>query len=268
MKISTWNINSIKARLHIIHDWLKNEKPDVVLLQEIKTQEESFPFWVFEEAGYSCAALGQKSYNGVAIASRFRMEEVTKNMDHFEDPQARYIEALIDEKVRIGSVYIPNGAGMSSRDTSPNNTKFMYKLDFLKSLRTHISTLLNNGETLILGGDFNIAFHDEDMTNPKKWQGSILCTPQERELYQSAFFDQGLVDVLREKIPHGSVNDQLMTWWDYRAGSYQRNDGLRIDHILCSSNLKDKILNVGIDRYTRELEKPSDHAPFWCEFDI
>lgn len=252
LKIVTWNVNSIRARLPNICEWLNEHRPDVVLLQEIKAQEENFPHEDIENLGYNVAIHGQKSYNGVAILSRFPLEDVVRGLPTFaEDPQARYIEA-VTAKMRVASVYIPNGQSVGCE-------KFHYKLQFLTRLRDHLSTLLSFDEQIIIGGDYNIAPHDNDVHDPKAWHEEILCSTIERQ-HLNAIFNLGYADAIRLK--HKGPGP--FSWWDYRSGSWARNDGLRIDHLLLSPLAADHLEDAGVDPAPRGKDKASDHAPVWC----
>lgn len=254
MRIVCWNVNSVRTRLEILLNLLHKESYDVVLLQEIKCQEESFPFEVFEALGYTCAVYGQKSYNGVAILSKHSLEDVTKGLGTFtDDPQARYIEAVVAGRFRVASVYIPNGQSKSSE-------KFIYKMAFLEKFHEHLKGLLAYGEICLIGGDFNIAPTDEDISDLSKWKGEVMCTPQERGWYNS-YLNLGYIDCLKETFDSPTP----YTWWDYRSGSWPRNQGLRIDHFLASPQAFDKMGQSGILTPIRGLEKTSDHAPIWVE---
>jgi exodeoxyribonuclease-3 len=254
MKIVSWNVNSIRARLENVIDWLKKEQPDVVLLQEIKCQNHDFPSEALEELGYNVAVHGQKTYHGVAILSKYPLEDVIKGLPTFqEDTQARYIEAVTN-KIRVASLYVPNGNEVGSE-------KFAYKLTFLKHLRQHLAQNLLFEETSVIGGDYNIAPTDEDVNDPKKWQEKILCSTSERKALR-AILNLGYFDATRilhpdEKGPY--------SWWDYRSGSWATNDGLRIDLLLLSPQAVDRLTGSDVDRTPRGEEKASDHAPVWCK---
>lgn len=252
MKIATWNVNSIKARLPHVCNWLQSAQPDVLLLQELKCQTEAFPYEIIEDAGYQVAAFGQKTYNGVAILAKGSIEDVTCGNSFFEDSQARVIEAIVDGKYRVISVYVPNGEAVGTE-------KYGYKLAFMEGFSKLLEDRLQFDEKLIIGGDFNVAPADLDVYNPQTWKGRILCSIPERLALRS-FVNLGLTDVLRAKNPH---TEGLYTWWDYRSGGYAQNHGLRIDHLLLSSKAMESVLDVGVDSETRGLERPSDHAPVW-----
>ncbi len=262
MKIATWNINSVRARIDHLIKWLRDFQPDVLLLQEIKAQTELFPYDPIMDEGYQSVAVGQKSYNGVAILSKYRIEDV--NISFENNPlseEARYIDALIDGKLRVGSVYIPNGQNQKSE-------KFPKKLAFLDAFIPPILEKATEDTPFVLGGDFNIAPRDEDATNPEKWHGDVPFTSDERLRYNQ-LMHQGLYDATRIKYPYESPNNpSLMTWWDYRAGSFEKDNGLRIDHLLLCPQATDLYVDTGIDRTPRTWEKPSDHTPVWCDINI
>ncbi|MBP9752981.1 MAG: exodeoxyribonuclease III [Proteobacteria bacterium] len=252
MKIATWNVNSVRTRLEHIVEWLKENPVDVLLLQELKCQDQDFPKVPFYDLGYNQTFYGQKSYNGVAILSHKKAEDVVFGINNFEDEQARYIEAIIGTR-RIISVYVPNGEGVNSQ-------KFDYKLDFLNALNRHLKSLLTYKEEVIIGGDFNIAPSNLDVHDPQKWEGQILCSNPERLAFQH-LLNIGYTDVFRMMKP----TSKEFTWWDYRGGGYQKDEGLRIDHFLLSPEAADKVISVKIDKTPRSLEKPSDHTPVILE---
>lgn len=255
-KIATWNVNSIRTRLPHLLSWLKESAPDVVLLQETKVMDDQFPRDEIETLNYNIALYGQKTYNGVAILSKFPLEDITTGIPGFEDEQARYIEA-VTSGMRVASIYVPNGTEVGSE-------KFAYKLDFLKYLYTHLQTLLTYDEALILGGDYNITPSDEDVYDPAQWHEKILCSTEERTALRSIIY-LGLTDALKAAHPD---KKELYTWWDYRAGAFQNNFGLRIDHLLLSPQAADCVKSCEIDKGMRTLEKASDHAPVICEIDF
>ena len=260
MKIATWNVNSIKARLEVLRNWLDQAAPDVVCLQEIKTQDHAFIEQEFESRGYNCAVHGQKSYNGVAILSKRPLEDVICVLPESEgDDQARYIEALVpgDEGVvRVASIYAPNGNPTQSE-------KFPYKLAWLERLHHHFVELLANEEALVLMGDYNIIPQPEDCYDPKAWEGDALFRPESRAAWRR-LTNLGLVDATRAC--HGAT--RVYTYWDYQGGAWAKNNGLHIDRILLSPQAADRLKGCGIDRHVRAWEKPSDHVPVWCEITI
>lgn len=253
ISVATWNINSIRARLPILLSWLKERAPDVVLLQETKVEDNPFPREEIENLNYNIALYGQKTYNGVALLSKFPIEDVTQGVPGFQDDQARYIEAVI-KGARIASVYVPNGMAVRSE-------KYAYKLDFLRHFYRHTQTLLTYDEPLIIGGDFNIAPTDADVYDPEEWHEKILCSTPEREGLRALLY-LGLTDGLRAFCPE---EKDLYTWWDYRGGAWQNNFGLRLDHFLLSAQAADRMEKVFVDKDIRNEEKASDHAPVICE---
>jgi len=247
--IATWNVNSVKARLPHLLSWLEGEKPDIALLQEIKCVNEAFPALEVEALGYNIALHGQKTYNGVAILSKFPLEDITRGLPGDDsDIQARYIEAVVSlpgTAMRVASVYVPNGS-------EPACDKFAYKLRFLDRLHSHMHTLLGYGEMMAIGGDYNIAPSDLDVHNPKSWEGTVLTHEEVRKRFRK-ILHLGLVDP--GELTHA------YTWWDYRAGALARDDGLRIDHVLLSPQAADKFKECVVSRDMRERDKASDHAP-------
>lgn len=257
LSIATWNVNSIRARLPNVIEWLREEKPNVVLLQEIKAQDNNFPFEPLEDEGYNIAIHGQKSYNGVAILSKSPIEDVTTSFPGQEqDPQARYIEA-VTAGVRVASVYVPNGDKVGSE-------KYPYKLDFLKNFECHLATLLDYDESVIIGGDYNIAPEDDDTPDPDKWTKTVLATPEVRNSFKR-ILHAGYTDAFRSLYPAGSIEQhKASTWWDYRSGAWARQEGLRIDHLLLSPQATDRLKECEVNQMTRGKEKASDHAPVIC----
>ncbi len=261
MKIATWNVNSVKARLQHVLDYLKDEQPDVLLLQELKCLTEAFPTMECEDAGYNVAAHGQKTYNGVAILSKHPIEDVVTTLPVLEeadkeDKQARYIEAVIcgdGQAFRVASVYVPNG-------TEIDSDRFAYKLRYFDRLREHITGLLRYEEKLIIGADYNVAPEDIDVYNPKALRGTLCFHPEEQQKFRS-LLHLGLADAYRALHP----DVQQFSWWDYRGGGLQNNKGLRIDHLLLSPQAADNLQACDVDLHPRQKEKPSDHAPVWCE---
>jgi exodeoxyribonuclease-3 len=260
MKIATWNVNSVKARLEPALAWLKEANPDVVCLQEIKTVDENFPREAFEALGYNCAVHGQKSYNGVAILSKRPMEDVTPRLPGGDaDDHARYLEAVITgEKgvVRVASIYAPNGNPFPG-------PKFDYKLAWLERLRLHARGLLKSEEPVVLMGDYNIIPEDKDAAKPKAWLKDALFQPESKTALKR-IEHLGYTDAFRALHSEGGH----YTFWDY-FGSWERNNGIRIDHILLSPQALDRLKTVGIDKAVRGAsEKPSDHVPVWVELNI
>jgi exodeoxyribonuclease-3 len=260
MKIATWNVNSIKARLEPALAWLKEGKPDVVALQEIKTVDENFPREAFEALGYNCAVHGQKSYNGVALLSRLPMEDVTPRLHGDDaDDHARYLEAVITGDhgvVRVASIYAPNGNPWPG-------PKFDYKLAWLERLRLHAKRLLANEEPVVLMGDFNIIPQDKDAAKPKNWLKDALFQPESKAALRR-IENLGYTDAFRALHAEGGH----YTFWDY-FGSWERNNGIRIDHLLLSPQAADRLTACQIDKAVRGAsEKPSDHVPIWIVLKI
>lgn len=251
--IATWNVNSIKSRLAHLLDWLRNEKPDIVLLQELKCINENFPAMEIEDLGYNLAVHGEKTYNGVAILSKFPLSDIQKGLPGDDtDIQSRYIEAVVNlpgAAIRVASVYVPNGQ-MTDSD------KYQYKLRFLNRLHAHFKTLLTYDEILVVGGDYNIAPTDDDVHNPKLWQGSVLTHDDVRSAWRRMEY-LGMYSAFRIK-PAG---DTRFSWWDYRAGALERDDGLLIDHLLLSPQAADRTQSCFVYKNLRMLEKASDHTP-------
>lgn len=256
MIIATWNVNSIRSRVDNFLAWLNMRKPDVVLLQEIKCQDDHFPYEMVEDQGYNIALAGQKSYNGVAILSRYPIEDIQKGIPEFDDEHARYIEAVTNG-MRVASIYVPNGKSI----TDP---AYEYKIRFLNELKVHVENLLENDEKIILGGDYNVALEDTDVYDVEKFQNRLLFTVKERlhlrQLLNAGFYDSHTVQEARtgEKIPR-------YTWWDYRTRGWQENRGLRIDYLFLSPQAGDCLQNFGVDREIRDQTRPSDHVPVWVE---
>lgn len=263
MKIATWNVNSINARLETVLGWFAEARPDVAGLQEIKCLDEKFPREAFERLGYNVAVLGQKSYNGVALLSKTPLEDVRRGLPGDEaDEQARYIEAVTggDTPVRVGCLYLPNG--------NPIGTdKFGYKLAWMERLRRRAAELLLLEERLVLTGDYNVIPNDDDVKTPANWMGDALFQPESRAAYRALQW-LGLTDAYEavDGRPHG------YTFWDYQAGAWQRNNGIRIDHALLSPQAAERLKSVEIHKAQRGREtpgeKPSDHVPVVVELDV
>ncbi|MDR2464360.1 MAG: exodeoxyribonuclease III [Holosporales bacterium] len=257
MKIATWNVNSVRARLHVLELWIRQNNPDVILLQEIKCQSNVFPYEFFDNFGFSCSVFGQKSYNGVAIISKHMLEDVVCGLPTFlDDESARYIEAVIDGHIRVASVYVPNGGLVI------NGKDYLYKLEFLKRFKQHLDIIgKHDGEIALIGGDYNIAPDDFDVYNAKIWHERVCCTREERAAFRE-LISAGFLDVLHSVT---TVFPRPFTWWDYRSYSFAHNFGLRIDHFLMTSSSMKTISNVFVDTMPRSMHKPSDHAPLICE---
>jgi exodeoxyribonuclease-3 len=260
MKIASWNVNSIKARLEPALAWLKAAKPDVLGLQEIKCTDENFPRGAFEALGYNCAVHGQKSYNGVALLSRRPMEDVTPRLRGDDaDDHARYLEAMVagdKGAVRVATLYAPNGNPFPG-------PKFDYKLNWMERLNRHAGDLLRLEEPVVLMGDYNVIPEDKDAKTPKAWIKDALFQPQAKAALRK-IEHLGYTDAFRALHPEGGH----YTFWDY-FGSWERDNGIRIDHMLLSPQATDRLKTCAIDRQVRGAsEKPSDHVPVWCELDI
>ncbi len=254
-KIATWNVNSLRVRLTHVTDWLKSEQPDVLALQETKIVDEEFPAEIFQEIGYNVAYSGQKTYNGVAVISKEAARDIITQFPSYPDPQRRVLHTLFSN-LAVLNLYVPNGSEIGSE-------KYSYKLEWLTQLESFVDTCLEGNQNLIVLGDFNIAPADEDVHDPDEWQDKVLVSAAER----SHFFrliDKGLVDCYRLFDREGKE----FSWWDYRAASFRRNRGLRIDHILASHDLAQLCRSCHIDKNPRKLEKPSDHTPVVAIFDI
>jgi exodeoxyribonuclease-3 len=258
MRIATWNVNSIRVRLEQLSGWLGAAFPDVVCLQETKVEDEKFPEGAIGDMGYRAVFSGQKTYNGVAILARhgLAMEEVKKDLDGDEsDVQRRAIACSVDG-VRIVNVYVPNGQSVGT-------PAFAYKLAWLRRLERELAARHSPAEPLVVCGDFNVAPADIDVHDPKRWQGQVLCSPDERAALEHVM-SFGLVDTFRERHPG---EGGLFSWWDYRMGGFRRNQGLRIDLALCTRPLLERCRSATIDLAPRKLDKPSDHAPLVIEID-
>lgn len=254
--ITSWNVNSVRSRLMHLLDWLRTDKPDIVLLQELKCVDEAFPAMEIEELGYNLAIYGEKTYNGVAILSKFPLDDISRGLSGDDsDTQARYIEAVASVPkgaLRVASVYVPNGQDVAS-------DKFQYKLRFLDRLHEHLKQLLTYDEMLVIGGDYNIAPSDADVANPKAWENSVLTHDDVRSRFRK-MINLGMYDAaaLSNNQPATPSN---YTWWDYRAGAFEKDDGLRIDHLLLSPQAADRLNDCHVIKDLRAREKASDHAP-------
>nr|TFG54695.1 MAG: exodeoxyribonuclease III [Hyphomicrobiales bacterium] len=257
MKIATWNVNSVKARIETVCAWLKECEPDIACFQEIKTVDEGFPTERFEDLGYNCAVHGQKSYNGVAILSKRPIEDIRSGLPEADgDEQARYIEALIPSEkgmVRVASIYAPNG-------NTTGSEKYAYRLSWMGRLKRHMAQCLAREETALFMGDYNVIATENDAHYPENWVADSLFLPQTRMAYRK-MIHLGLTDAFRAT--HG--DEYAYTFWDYQGGAWQKNNGIRIDHILLTPQATDRLLGCGIDKHVRSWDKPSDHVPVWCE---
>ncbi|MDI6750075.1 MAG: exodeoxyribonuclease III [Rhodocyclaceae bacterium] len=253
MKIATWNVNSLKVRLLHLIDWLATAQPDVVCLQETKTEDAGFPFAELAAAGYHAIHNGQKTYNGVAILSRTEPADIVRELPGFADAQKRLLAATVGP-VRFVCAYMPNGQAVGS-------DKYAYKLQWLDALARWLGEEMRRHPQLALLGDFNIAPEDRDVHDPVAWQGQVLCSEPEREAFRR-LLGLGLVDAFRLF----DQPEKSFSWWDYRMMAFRRNHGLRIDHILVSPELAARCKACSIDKAPRKLERPSDHAPVVAEF--
>ncbi len=253
MKIATFNINGIKARLPRLLEWLEETKPDVACLQEIKCLDENFPRLEFEALGYQLAIHGQKGFNGVAIFSRHEMQDIERGLPGDEnDIQSRYLEATV-KGVRICCLYLPNGNPVPGE-------KFDYKLAWMDRLIARAKILLASEVPFLMLGDFNVFQEEIDCYDPAAFAGDALMQPDARARFRALKY-LGLTDASRQKTPGGP----LYTFWDYQRGAWPRDNGLRIDFLMLSPALADRLVETGIDRPERGKEKASDHVPVWCE---
>ena len=252
MKIATFNVNGIKARIETVPAWLTASAPDVAVLQEIKSVDESFPREVFEDLGYRVETHGQKGFNGVAILSKLPLEDVLRGLPGGNgDDQARWIEATVigTRAVRVCGLYLPNG--------NPVGTdKYPYKLGWMDRLASHAAELLKLEEPLVLAGDYNVIPEPGDCHDPGSWADDALFLPQTRARFRE-LLNLGLTDAVR-----ATTNaERLYTFWDYQAGAWQKNNGIRIDHLLLSAQATDRLAGTTIHKHVRGWEKPSDHVP-------
>ncbi|MEC7668214.1 exodeoxyribonuclease-3 [Pseudooceanicola nitratireducens] len=259
MRIATFNINGIKARHAALTDWLDEANPDVVLLQEIKSVDENFPRELFEDRGYNVETHGQKSFNGVAILSKLPLEDVTRGLQgDDDDEQARWIEATVvgnHTAVRICGLYLPNG------NPAPG-PKYDYKLAWMERLRHRAKDLMDMEEPALMAGDYNIIPQAEDAAKPDSWREDALFRLDSRDAYRRVL-NLGFTEAFRSRHPE----PEQYSFWDYQAGAWQRNNGIRIDHILMTPQCADLMVDVGIEKELRGREKPSDHVPVWVELD-
>lgn len=267
MKIATWNVNSVRARMPNILTWLKTSSPDIVLFQEIKCETSAFPAFEFEALGYKSHALGQKSYNGVAILSRFPIEDTLEHLPENEnDPQSRYLEATI-QGLRVASLYLPNGNPVTLdpfQSPVQFSDKYLYKLVWMERFQKHAAQLLNKEHPIIFGGDYNIIPEAIDVYDPKGWELDALYYSNSRAAYRS-LINLGFTEAFRTLYPH---QKNSFTFWDYQAGAWPKDNGLRIDHFLLSPEAADRMITCIIDRTPRGEEKASDHTPVLLELQI
>lgn len=260
MKIATWNINGIKARIDGALTWFEQAQPDIACLQEIKSQDEGFPAERFEELGYNVAIHGQKGFNGVALLSKRPFDEVIRGLPgDDDDEQARYLEAVVSTDsgaVRVASIYLPNGNPVDS-------DKFPYKLRWMDRLRDHATSLLALEEAFVLAGDYNVIPTADDVHDPEAWAEDALFRPDTRAKFH-ALLNLGLTEAWRAC--HHETHHY--SFWDYQKGAWQKDNGIRIDHLLLSPRAADRLQACEIDKATRGWEKPSDHVPVWIELNV
>lgn len=260
MKIASFNINGIKARLPALLDWLDEAQPDIALLQEIKSLDQGFPHEPFEERGYNVATHGQKGFNGVAILSKHPLEDVSRGLPGDDsDEQARWIEATVVGDIaamRVCGLYLPNG------NPAPG-PKYDYKLGWMQRLEARARDLLDSEEPFLLAGDYNVIPQDEDAKRPEAWREDALALPDSRAAFRR-LVNLGLTEAFRARVQ----GPGHYTFWDYQAGAWNRDDGIRIDHFLLSPQAADMMTDCGIDKEIRAREKPSDHVPIWVTFDL
>lgn len=257
LKIATFNINGIRARLPILLQWLETEAPDIVCLQELKAADAAFPAEDIRKTGYHALWQGQSSWNGVAILSRDSEPlEIRRGLPGNEkDDHSRYLEAAV-QGIIVGCLYLPNG------NPQPG-PKFDYKLEWFEHLITHADTLLKSKHPVVLAGDYNVIPTDDDIYNTRSWLKDALLQPESRDCYQR-LLKQGWTDALRKQFP----DERIYTFWDYFRNHWKTNSGLRIDHLLLSKKLAPKLRNAGVDRWVRDLPHASDHAPTWVELQV
>ncbi|MCL5775395.1 exodeoxyribonuclease III [Limibaculum sp. FT325] len=259
MRIATFNINGIKARIDALAEWLADARPDVVLLQELKSVDDGVPRGSLEDLGYNVETHGQKGFNGVAILSRFPLEDISRGLPGDpDDEQARWIEATVTgpkAAIRVCGLYLPNG------NPAPG-PKFDYKLGWMERLRKRAEALLEKEEIVVIAGDFNVIPEPRDAARPDAWVKDALFLPETRAAWRR-IVNLGYHDAIREV----TQDDGVYSFWDYQAGAWQKNDGIRIDHLLLSPQAADRLVSAGIDKDVRGREKPSDHVPVWIELD-
>lgn len=261
VKIATWNINGIKARHDNLIEWLKQADPDIACLQEIKSVDENFPREAIEGLGYNVETHGQKSFNGVAILSKLRFDEINRGLpllskDSEPDEQARFIEGIFivaDRALSVVSLYLPNGNPVETE-------KFPYKLSWMKRLEAWTQAKLDQEEAFVLAGDYNVIPMPEDCHDPKAWEGDALYRPESRTAFRR-LCNLGLTEAIR----HVTDEAQTYSFWDYQAGAWPKNNGIRIDHLLLSPEASNLLQAADIDKYVRDWEKPSDHVPVFIE---
>jgi exodeoxyribonuclease-3 len=265
-RVVTWNVNSIRARVRVVIEWLKADKPDVLLMQEIKCVDDEFPRAAFEDLGYNVETAGQKAHGGVAILSRPPLRVEHRRLPgNPEDDQARYIEAVIElpaggkrrrQDLRVASIYLPNGNPFGS-------DKFAYKLDWMTRLVLHTRILLKKKQVVVLGGDYNVAPADTDVYDPIIWGNDALCRPETRAKF-CELLNLGFTDAIAVRHPEPGN----YTFWDYQGGAWVKNHGWRIDHLLLSPQAMRRLTDCGIDKKPRGKTTASDHVPVWCDLEM
>ena len=258
MKIASFNINGVRARINALEAWLEAASPDLVVLQEIKTVDEGFPRELLEDKGWHVETHGQKGFNGVAILSKLPLEDVTRGLPGDDgDEQARFIEATVvgQQAVRVAGLYLPNG------NPAPG-PKYDYKLAWMERLRLHAEAMLETEMPVVMLGDYNVIPEPRDVSKPENWVDDALFLPQTRAAFRR-IMHQGWTDAIRIRDPHATRGP--FTFWDYQRLCWERDYGIRIDHLLLSPQAADLMVDAGIDRAVRGGEKPSDHVPVWVE---
>ncbi|CAN5474957.1 exodeoxyribonuclease III [soil metagenome] len=260
MRIATWNVNSVRQRLDHLLAWLKERSPDVVCLQEIKCQDGDFPREPIEALGYNVEVHGQKTFNGVALLSKLQFDEKKPRLaGDDDDVQSRFLECAVSYKggsVRVACLYLPNGNPVDTE-------KYPYKIKWMERLAHYTKECLKTEQKFVLAGDFNVIPTPADVYNPAAWANDALFLPETREKFQ-AILNLGMTDALR------AVSDEpgRYTFWDYQAGAWPKNNGIRIDHLLLSPQASDRLVDAGIDKHVRGWEKASDHVPVWIDLDL
>lgn len=257
VKITTWNINGVKARQDVALAYLREASPDVICLQEIKSVDEGFPAEAFADLGYNVVTHGQKGFNGVAILAKYPLEDVRRGLPGDDaDVQARWLEATVasgDTAIRVACLYLPNGNPLGTE-------KFGYKLGWMQRLEARVRVLLDSEMLCVFAGDYNVIPEPVDAKRPQAWVNDALFQPESRGAYR-ALLNLGLTDALRAAQPQPGI----FTFWDYQAGAFQKDDGIRIDHLLLSPEAADRLQASGTDKHVRAWDKPSDHIPVWAE---
>lgn len=255
LKLASWNVNSLKVRLEQVLNWMSSSQMDILAMQETKLPDENFPVTEFSDRDYHIVFSGQKTYNGVAIASRYPFSDILTDIPDLDDPQRRILAVTV-AGIRLINLYVPNGSEVSS-------SKYYYKLDWLQKVTAFIRQQMSIYPKVAVVGDFNIAPEDRDVHDPIEWQGSVLVSPSEREAFKQ-LLQLGLYDSFR----NFTQEEKSFSWWDYRAVAFRRNRGLRIDHILLNKELNILCRQSVIDKEPRKATRPSDHAPVWVALDI